>query len=322
MTDIWVCGDCKSVNPMRSGRCYKCRAPRPPAGEEMAAAAASALEAEPAPPRVIKTLDPERVAASGFGQPTPRPERIRPEVSPSAAAAINPTARLSTVPAAVLGIALLIGVLGLRLLLTRSSIASLEGLLAVGEPPPEEATLVGALGIVFPLLGVLAIAGLGFWAYRVMTNVPLLGGGWPRFTPGQAFLEHVIPGWNVLRTPGVYRDIQTRLSEDGGANDLLLVGWVLINIAAVVVVRPIGSTLASFGVTVEDQIAIIAVANYASIGLQGLAILMIAALILEIEGQQSARVRSLLADNAPPPPVDEAVVAAHEVVVAPNGSYV
>ncbi|MCI0346214.1 MAG: hypothetical protein L0221_12350, partial [Chloroflexi bacterium] len=73
---------------------------------------------------------------------------------------------------------------------------------------------------------------------------------------------------------------------------------------------------ASFGVTVEDQIAIIAVANYASIGLQGLTILMIAALVLEIEGQQSARVRSLLADNAPPPPVDEAVMAAHDVVAA------
>ena len=316
MKDIWVCGDCKSVNPMRSGRCYKCRAPRPPAGEEMAAAAASALEAEPEPPRILKTLDPKLVASSGILEPAPKPERTRPEVSKSAAAAINPSARLSTAPAAVVGIALLILVLGVRLLLARAAISAQQQILAGGEVPLEDSTFIGALGIVFPLLGVLAIAGLGFWAYRVMTNVPLLGGGWPRYTPGQAFLEHVIPGWNVLRTPGVYREMQTRLSEDGDANDLLIVGWVLINIAAVVVVRPIGSTLASFASSADDYVAFISVASYVSIGLQGIAILMIAALVFEIESQQSTRARNLLAEAAPPPPVDAVVAATHEAVAS------
>jgi hypothetical protein len=316
MTNIWVCSDCKSVNPMRSGRCYKCRAPRPPAGEEMAAASATALEAEPEPPRVIKTLDPERVAASGIFQPPPK-ERTRPEVSKSAQAAINPAARVSTVPAAVVGIALMIAVLGVRFLLTRASLSSMGAILDGGGVPEEDSLFIGTLGLIYPLLGVLAIAGLGFWAYRVMTNVPLLGGGWPRFTPAQAFFEHVIPGWNVLRTPGVYRDIQTRLSEDGDVSDGLLVGWVLTNIAAVVIVRPIGSTLSAFSGSVDDQLAFISVFNYLSIALQGLAIVLIALLVAEIESQQSARAKSLLTPTEEPTPViDEATAAIHEAVVS------
>lgn len=317
MTNIWVCGDCKSVNPMRSGRCYKCRAPRPPAGEEMAAAAASAVEIEPEPPRVVKALDPERVAALGILGPAPKPERTKPEVSKSAQAAINPAARVSTLPAAIVGITLMIAVLGLRFLLTRASLGSMGAILEGGGVPEEDSLFIGTLGIVYPLLGVLAIAGLGFWAYRVIVNVPLLGGGWPRFTPAQAFLEHVIPGWNVLRTPGVYRDIQTRLSEDGDTSDGLLVGWVLANIAAVVIVRPIGSTLSAFASSVEDQLAFIGVFNYLSIALQGIAILLIALLVAEIESQQTARAKALLAPTEEPKPVmDEATAAIHEAVAS------
>jgi hypothetical protein len=315
MTNVWVCGDCHSVNPMRSGRCYKCRAPRPPEGEEMAAAAASAFEAEPEAPRVVRMLDPQRVAASGFGQPPAPVEKTRPEVSKSAQAAINPAARQTTMPAAIVGIALLIVVLGIRLVLMRSSLAATEAILR-GETSDPNADFIGPLGIFYPLFGVIAVGGLGFWASRVVANVPLLGGGWPRFTPGQAFLEHVIPGWNVLRTPGVYRDIQTRLSEDGDANDLLIVAWVLLNIAAIVIVRPIGSTLAGFADSVESALTIITVVNYLSISLQGLAILVIALLVFEIEGEQRDRARLLLAgDAAPAPPVaNKATEAAHSAV--------
>jgi hypothetical protein len=315
MSNIWVCGDCHSVNPVRSGRCYKCRAPRPPEGQEMTAAVATAFEAEPEAPRVVKMLDPQRIAAAGFGQPAAPVEKTRPEVSKSAQAAINPQARLSTLPAAIVGIALLIVILGVRLVLMRSSLASTEAILR-GEVSDPNADFVGPLGILYPLFGVIAVAGLAFWAYRVMTNVPLLGGGWPRFTPAQALLEHVIPGWNVLRTPGVYREIQTRLSEDGDASDLLIVAWVLVNIAAVAIVRPIGSTIAGFADSVESALTIITVVNYLSIGLQGLAILLIALLVFEIEGQQRDRARMLLAGAAAPaqPVADKPTEAAHSAV--------
>jgi uncharacterized protein DUF4328 len=317
VTNIWVCGDCKSVNPMRSGRCYKCRAPRPPAGEEMAAAAAAAIEAEPEPPRVVKTLDPERVAALGLLAPASKPERTKPEVSKSAQAAINAAARLSTRPAAIVGIALMIVVLGVRFFLTRASLATMGAIINGGGVPEEDSLFIGTLGLVYPFLGVLAIAGLGFWAYRVMANVPLLGGGWPRFTPAQAFLEHVIPGWNVLRTPGVYRDIQTRLSENGDTSDGLLVGWVLANVAAVAIVRPIGSTLSAFASSADDVLAFNAVFSYLSIALQGLAIVLIALLVAEIESQQSARATALLAPTQPTEPVmDEATAAIHEAVAS------
>jgi hypothetical protein len=127
----------------------------------------------------------------------------------------------------------------------------------------------------------------------------------------------VIPGWNVLRTPGVYRDIQARLSGDGAASDGLLVGWVLANIAAVVIVRPIGSTLSAFASSVDDLIAFNAVFNYLSIALQGVAIILIALLVAEIESQQSARAKSLLAPTQPTEPVmDEATAAIHEAVAS------
>ena len=274
MTNIWVCGDCRSINRLSADRCYKCRAPRPPAGEEMAAASRSPLSSQPEP-------------QDGLSMPD------RPAISGSAAAAVNPSARIATLPAAVLGIALMVLVVGLRLMLTRLSLGATERILSGEEVPATDSEFAAAVGLLSPLLGVIAIGWLGIWASLVIRNVPLLGGGWPRFTPGQVFLEHVIPGWNVLRMPAVYREIQARLSRTGRANDPLIVAWVVFNIAAVLVVRPIGSTVASLALTPADAIGVSATVSYLSIGLQGLAILIIAMLIAEIEGNQADRAREI-----------------------------
>ena len=286
MTDIWVCADCRSINPRRSDRCYKCRAPRPPEGEEMAAASLPALQTAPEPPPTL--------LRSTTADPLPE-SRV---LTASSRAAINPAARSATMPAAVAGVVLMIAVIGLRLLLARTSL-DLTGDVISGEAIDEsEIGLLGTLGLIYPLLGVLAIGGLGYWASRVVANIPLLGGGWPRFTPGQALIEHVIPGWNVLRTPGVYREMQVRLSPDGRSNDLLILAWVVVNIAAVVIVRPIGSTLASFASTADDYVGMITLVSYLSIGLQAIAVLFMVLLIVEIEGQQTERVKTLAAEAA------------------------
>jgi hypothetical protein len=216
----------------------------------------------------------------------------------SSRAAINPAARSATTPAAVAGVVLMIAVLGLRLLLARTSLALTDDVISGEAIDESDIGLLGRLGIVYPLLGVLAIGGLGYWASRVVANIPLLGGGWPRFTPGQALIEHVIPGWNVLRTPGVYREMQVRLSPDGRSNDLLILAWVVVNIAAVVIIRPIGSTLAAFASTADDYVGMITLVSYLSIGMQAIAVLLIVLLIAEIEGQQTERVKTLGAEAA------------------------
>ena len=50
MTDAgsWVCGNCRSINPMRSGNCYSCRSPRSLAIDPTA----------PAPPKTITDESP------------------------------------------------------------------------------------------------------------------------------------------------------------------------------------------------------------------------------------------------------------------------
>ena len=246
----------------------------------MAAASLPALHSTPEPPPGLAHL-----------QPAAAP--VPPAATASSLAAINPAARLATVPAAVLGVVLLVIVFGIRFLLTRASL-DLTRRIATGEPVDQgEADLFGALSFVYPFLGVIAIGGLGFWASRVVSNIPLLGGGWPRFTPGQAFIEHVIPGWNVLRTPAVYREMQSRLSSTERSNDVLILTWVLVNIAAIVIVRPIGSTLASFASTTEDVLRAFSIANYLSIGLQAIAIVLIALIVVDIESVQAQRVRTL-----------------------------
>jgi uncharacterized membrane protein len=96
----------------------------------------------------------------------------------------------------------------------------------------------------------------------------------------------------------VYREMQVRLSPDGRSNDPLILAWVVVNIAAVVIVRPIGSTLASFASTADDYVGMTTLVSYVSIGLQAIAVLLTVLLIVEIEGQQTERVKTLAAEAA------------------------
>jgi hypothetical protein len=232
--------------------------------------------------------------------------------TPASRAEIDPAARVDTVPAAVIGVVLLVLALGVRVLLT-VFVAGLGRSIVNAEVVDQgELDRLGVLLLLNPVIALVAIAGLGYWASRVVANIPRLGGGWPQFTPGQAFIEHVIPGWNVLRVPAVYRDIQARLSPEGRSSDLLLLLWIVATVAAVLVVRPIGSFLAGLAPTTEGAIGTEIVVAAVSIALQAVAVLAIVMIVVDVEGLQAARVRELEGAGprtAGPPPVSAAAAA-------------
>jgi len=80
---------------------------------------------------------------------------------------------------------------------------------------------------------VAALVAWGAWLSRVVANVPILGGGWPKSTPREAFVASIIPLYNLYWSASVVRDVITRLAPAGKARTGLITAWWLTLILSV-----------------------------------------------------------------------------------------
>jgi len=158
-SDVWICGDCRSVNKAREKRCYKCRVPRATAELTEAAAAISAVHA-----RETQTVL-ARAARMGA--------RYRP-----------------TWPLALLVIPVILATTALTIAWT-NALASAIGPDGEYLNQPVNSHSLDALSgaLLFALFGGLLI--WSAWIALVVANVPALTARWPSYSPIGAFFAPV-----------------------------------------------------------------------------------------------------------------------------------
>jgi hypothetical protein len=197
MTDIWVCGNCHSINRQRGNRCYKCGASQ----EKAATGEMSTLRQEEA--IINRTV-----------------VKYRPAAALGLAASIF---LLGLVAVSVVGVMQ-------SLELSRFLDAQLTTLEATGKIDEAAFTARGRevdqLGLVNLAIVVPALMFFGAWLGRVVGNVPALGGGIPGTSPGRAFIKTLTPVANLWLVPGMIQDVLYRLDPKGGGLFMVGIAWV------------------------------------------------------------------------------------------------
>jgi hypothetical protein len=197
MLDIWVCGECHSVNRERADRCYKCRAAR---------------------------------VASATGQGS-----VRREERALVARLTSPVR--SSLELGVLAALLILLVIGLEVRTTWLELEALPRLQAVLQhvaatntyvPGSLEASLAGVNESAVPTLLAFFAALLAFaaWLALCVSNIPGLGGGEASVTPMYAFVSAVIPVLNFRRVPRILQEVVYRSDPRGGGIVVLAVAWI------------------------------------------------------------------------------------------------
>ena len=193
MTNIWVCGVCRSINQPREQRCYKCRTPRE-----------------------LGKVDPESLVVAGVGST----EAI---VDPKA---VVGTYRSSADRAFATQVLIVITVIAT----TASKIVGADVVTRLIDGDVEGAsanlTLLSLLGGGGLILAILAVAAWAAWLSRVVDNIPALGLGWPNVTPSAAFIESFLPGVNLFRVPAIVRDVINRLEGAPRGDALIAAAWL------------------------------------------------------------------------------------------------
>lgn len=193
MTDeLWACRVCRSINSRRSNRCYSCHTPK-----EAAAVAPTDLPTIGAAPAVEYTA-------------TYRSSEMRAVVVTIAGAAF--------IVAAVAAAFLIWQIASIR---ADNKLREAEDLIAGYGPSL----------IVLPALGVAALLAYAAWISRVVENMPALGLGFSRVSGTMAFIEPLIPGFNLFALPARLGEVLRKLEDKGG-------GMALLGLATILVIGP------------------------------------------------------------------------------------
>jgi hypothetical protein len=197
--DIWVCSQCRSINPLKSGRCYRCSTPR-----EVAAA------------------KPEDLAFGTAGTPKP--------VEPTGTFRASETFALLTTIAAMAFIAA-----GLLVIWVVWDVASLR---ATGDDAGASELWASRLPILAlaPIAGVAGLLAYAAWISRVVANLTPLGLGYSKVSPTWAFVEPLIPGVNLYALPTRMAEVTRKLGGESGMTVPLLGVAILLFIGPAVVI--------------------------------------------------------------------------------------
>jgi hypothetical protein len=190
--ELWACRVCRSINSRRSNRCYSCHTPR------------EAAEVKPADMPTIGAMP--AIVHTGTYQST------------------ETRAVMATVAVA----AFVLGTLASTFLLWQ--VGSLRG---AGERQASEDLFNGITPILalVPVLGVIALLAYAFWISRVVSNLPALGLGYSRVSATMAFIEPLIPGFNLYAMPARLGEVLKKLDEKGN-------GLPLLGLAAILFIGP------------------------------------------------------------------------------------
>ena len=186
--DIWVCGQCRSVNNLRAKQCYHCRTPQH-----------------------LAAVDPAAIEGTGHGQ-------LREIALPDFEAS-----RGEAMVASVLIV--LVGVL--NVVSTVVSMRVLPTMVQEPDLVPKDLALMTGTSLVTLGVAILALIAWAYWLSRVVVAMPALGLGYPAANGLMAFVENFIPGLNLLRVPAIVRDVVRRLEPEQGRGDaLIFAAWI------------------------------------------------------------------------------------------------
>ena len=204
-SEYWACRVCKSINSRRSNRCYSCHTPR---------------EAAEINPRDMPTVG---------------------EMPPVVHTGAYQSTEIRAVLLTVALIAFVLGTLASTYLLWQ--VAALRG---AGERAASDELFNGItpLLILVPVFGVLALLAYAAWISRVVSNLPALGLGYSRTSPSMAFLEPLIPGFNLYALPARLGEVLKKLDEKGN-------GLPLLGLAAVLFLGP--ALVAAVGIRISRE---------------------------------------------------------------------
>jgi hypothetical protein len=198
-SDVWFCGDCRSVNKAREKRCYKCRVPRATAELTEATAAISAVQA--------KEMQTVLAQASRMGA------RYRP-----------------TWPLALLVIPVILATTALTFAWTNALEAAIGPDGQYLNQPVSSHSLDALSGpLLIALFGGLLI--WSAWIALVVANVPALTARWPSYSPSGAFFAPI----RAFRGPyRVVWGVLAILTDGRSGPRLMAVCWWVALLAAYV----------------------------------------------------------------------------------------
>ncbi len=192
--DIWVCGQCRSVNNLRSKQCYHCRTPKD-----------------------LAAVDPTAIEGTGHGQ-------LREIALPEFHASRGEAMLASLLILLVAGLNVISTVVNTQVLTTLANDSDAQAVDAM------TADLLSAGSISLATIGValLALTAWAYWLSRAVAAMPALGLGYPAANSMMAFVENFLPGLNLLRVPPIVRDVIRRLEPvEGSRGDaLIFAAWI------------------------------------------------------------------------------------------------
>ena len=186
--EFWDCRVCKSINSRRSNRCYSCNTPR------------EAAEINPQDMPTVGEMPP--VVHTG----TYRTSEMR--------AVFLTLATAIFIMASLIATFFVWQAAALRVAGERDASKDLYDTVAPFLP-------------LLPVVGVLALLAYATWISRVVANLPALGLGYARVSPTMAFVEPLIPGFNLYSLPARIGEVLRKLDEKGNGLPLLGLAWIL-----------------------------------------------------------------------------------------------
>ena len=201
-----------------------------------------------------------------------------PTIGPSAA--VVPTGRYRS--AAFRGVIASVFVVAL----TIASVMAVGALL----PSGTEMT-IAIIGLI-----VASLATFAAWLSRVVDNVPLLTGRFPRATPRMTFVQALIPVYNFRWIPSILREV-LRMLDPRGNGDALVAAAILPLIIAAVGIN-VGKQLlrAAFvtgNITPRRAFEIEITFVQAMVGLLAVGAIMLVAVMVRVERVSAARARDV-----------------------------
>ncbi len=264
--DIWVCGQCRSVNKLRAKQCYNCRTPKDRA-----------------------EVDPAAIEGTGHGALR---EIALPEFSSSRGEAM-------------LASVLVVFVAGMNVVSTIVTSRVLNTLVEDPSVVPTGLTGATAVSLATLGVGLLALTAWAFWLSRVVSAMPALGLGYPAANAMMAFIENFLPGLNLFRVPAIVRDVVRRLDPDQGPSQgrgeaLIFAAW--IGLLGGFFVPRIGGFLGYGSDTLEGAVNSALLISGVAAGLVLIGAIFLVALIWWIEGRIGRRRAEQLGEVAPASP--------------------
>ena len=187
-SEYWACTVCRSLNPLKSQRCYSCHTPREISGVKPSEIPVTGTLPPPVITTVYRSAEGRAVAAT-----------------------------IATV------LFILATAVSLWMLWTISDLRAAGEGASADELLLRRAPII----ILAAACGIAALVCYGAWISRVVENLPALGVGFSRVSPTMAFFEPLIPGVNLYSLPARAGEVVTKLEGNGRGMVLIGLAWLL-----------------------------------------------------------------------------------------------